>query len=42
MNCCADIGVPSGCQNVIIIMCWLPGCSVQAAGYRAHTFLVNL
>jgi len=21
INCCADIGVPSGCQNVVIIMC---------------------
>lgn len=32
MNCCADIGVPSGCQNVVIIMCWmlraLPSASV--------------
>ena len=23
MNCCADIGVPSGCQKVVIIMCWM-------------------
>ena len=23
MNCCADIGVPSGCQNVVAIMCWM-------------------
>jgi hypothetical protein len=23
MNCWADIGVPSGCQNVVAIMCWI-------------------
>ena len=23
MNCCALIGVPSGCQNVVSIMCWI-------------------
>jgi hypothetical protein len=23
MNCCADMGVPSGCQNVVAIMCWM-------------------
>ena len=23
MNCCADIGVPSGCQKVVAIMCWM-------------------
>ncbi|MNC95110.1 hypothetical protein D3C83_121420 [compost metagenome] len=23
MNCCALIGVPSGCQKVVIIMCWM-------------------
>jgi hypothetical protein len=23
MNCLADIGVPSGCQNVVQIMCWM-------------------
>ena len=23
MNCCADMGVPSGCQNVVHIMCWM-------------------
>src|ERR1019366_795523 len=23
MNCWADIGVPSGCQNVVTIMCWI-------------------
>src|SRR3546814_20668630 len=23
MNCCAVIGVPSGCQKVVIIMCWM-------------------
>ena len=23
MNCWADIGVPSGCQNVVTIMCWM-------------------
>src|ERR1035437_740101 len=22
-NCCADIGVPSGCQKLVIIMCWM-------------------
>ena len=21
MNCCAEIGVPSGCQNVVLTMC---------------------
>jgi hypothetical protein len=23
INCRADIGVPSGCQNVVAIMCWM-------------------
>src|SRR6185437_13767783 len=23
MNCCADMGVPSGCQKLVHIMCWI-------------------
>jgi hypothetical protein len=41
MNCWADIGVPSGCQNVVAVMCWmvraLGGCVV---GYSAVTMFV--
>jgi len=22
-NCCAGIGVPSGCQELVIILCWM-------------------
>src|SRR6185312_13591662 len=23
INCCADIGVPSGCQNEVATICWM-------------------
>lgn len=23
MNCCADMGVPSECQKVVLVMCWI-------------------
>ena len=38
MNCWADIGVPSGCQNVVTIMCWmvraLPSASLTLIFWR--------
>ena len=38
MNCWADIGVPSGCQKVVTIMCWmvraLPSASLTLIFFR--------
>ena len=38
MNCCADIGVPSGCQKVVTIMCWMVR-SLPSASFTFAFFL---
>ena len=40
INCCADIGVPSGCQNVVAVMCWMLR-SLPSASFT-FTFLLQI
>ena len=46
MNCCADMGVPSGCQKVVHIMCWivraLPSASLTLIFCGARTAVRSL
>jgi serine/threonine protein kinase len=37
MNCCADMGVPSGCQKAVLTMCWMAR-SLPSANFTVAFF----